>query len=167
MRKEVMLTVAALALTLVATGATAATNYDVIILAQTWPTTTCLEWRERDDSNTCNLRKVTSFGVHALVVPDGRVDSFSASAAIWTVHGIWPSKLGQKGPNNCRSDIDFNEGKLAPIISDLNRHWTNVHKNSGKYSFWEHEWSKHGTCAVDNPQLSDEFKYFSKGVQAE
>ena len=42
-------------------------------------------------------------------------------------------------------------------------HWTNVHANTKRFGFWKHEWEKHGTCAVDNPQLDTELKYFRKG----
>ncbi len=31
--------------------------YDMFIFAQTWPVTNCIEWKERNPDNTCNLRK--------------------------------------------------------------------------------------------------------------
>jgi hypothetical protein len=32
-------------------------NIDVILFTQAWPTTNCIEWKEKKDTNTCNLRK--------------------------------------------------------------------------------------------------------------
>ena len=63
-----------------------------------------------------------------------------------------------------RNDLPFNEKQLAPILDDLEEHWLNVRNGTGEYSFWEHEWLKHGTCAVQIPELNTEFKYFSKGI---
>ena len=43
-------------------------------------------------------------------------------------------------------------------------HWTNVHANSPKDGFWKHEWEKHGTCAMQLPQMDSELKFFEEGV---
>jgi len=32
-------------------------DYDLFIFAQNWPDTNCIEWKERDSNNTCNLRE--------------------------------------------------------------------------------------------------------------
>ena len=83
----------------------------------------------------------------------------------WTVHGLWPStNNGPKGPFNCNK-TPFNPSALEPIRSELDAKWTNVHKNSPKNDFWQHEWSKHGTCAMQLESLDTEFKYFSKGLE--
>ena len=34
------------------------TDYDLLIFAQSWPTTNCIEWKDRSKGNTCNLRKM-------------------------------------------------------------------------------------------------------------
>ena len=80
----------------------------------------------------------------------------------WTVHGIWPTKDKTMGPFHC-SNVKFDEAKIQPILEDLKQHWTNVRKNTETYNFWEHEWTKHGTCAIQLESLNDELKYFQQG----
>eukprot|EP00094_Tigriopus_californicus_P008842 TCALIF_08523-PA protein Name:"Similar to Ribonuclease Oy (Crassostrea gigas)" AED:0.17 eAED:0.17 QI:189/1/0.75/1/0.66/0.5/4/0/272 len=116
-------------------------HFDLLIFAQNWPTTNCIEWKERDKQNTCTI-------------PQG----------IWTVHGIWPTKNKTIGPNFCDRSKRFDPTRLAPILDDLEAHWTNVHANTGEYSFWKHEWEKHGTCAMELGPLDTEFKYFKQGI---
>jgi ribonuclease I len=38
-----------------------------------------------------------------------------------------------------------------------------VRLNGSKENFWSHEWTKHGTCALQLEPLNTELKYFSKG----
>ena len=40
--------------------------------------------------------------------------------------------------------------------------WPNLETSTPYYSFWEHEWFKHGTCASVIPSLDGELNYFSK-----
>ena len=83
----------------------------------------------------------------------------------WTVHGLWPSKFeSSQGPFNCNR-TPYRASVLDPILDKLNAQWTDVHQNGAKHDFWKHEWSKHGTCAMQLENFSDEFKYFSKGIQ--
>jgi ribonuclease T2 len=48
-------------------------------------------------------------------------------------------------------------------MTDLKERWADVHKNSPEGSFWEHEWLKHGTCAIRLEPLNTELKYFKQG----
>ncbi len=84
----------------------------------------------------------------------------SADEPRWTVHGLWPSRWADKHPHDCPGAA-FNGSALSGIKADLERYWTNVHKNGREDSFWEHEWNKHGTCAAAHiKQLDTEEKYF-------
>ena len=81
----------------------------------------------------------------------------------WTVHGIWPTKPGKKGPFDCDHSKPYNHGLIEPILPNLRLHWTNVRANTDEDNFWKHEWNKHGTCAMVLEPMNNEFKYFSKG----
>ena len=92
------------------------------------------------------------------------VDTFHCFTDRWTVHGIWPSvNKGPLGPFNCNNSIHFDPKSLEPIMDKLNVQWTDVHKNAQKDDFWKHEWTKHGTCAIQLEAINTELKYFSKG----
>lgn len=121
-------------------------NFDFLVFSQIWPITSCDIWEARDPSNTCFLPKEIG----------GR----------WTVHGVWPSlKSGPHGPFNCDNNYPFNPSMLNPIMDKLNAQWTDVHKNARKDDFWRHEWTKHGTCAMQLEPMNNELKYFSKGLE--
>lgn len=66
-----------------------------------------------------------------------------------TLHGLWPEDNDGSWPSTCTKE------KFDPqVVSDLGsdrffRLWPNVkasHHSKSYYSFWEHEWTKHGTC---------------------
>jgi len=75
-----------------------------------------------------------------------------------------PTKNGTEGPSYC-SGPAFNEHALDPIESKLEEDWTNVEMPTELYSFWKHEWEKHGRCASILPELNSELKYFKQGLE--
>lgn len=83
---------------------------------------------------------------------------------IWTIHGIWPTKLHTIGPAFCNKSATFDFKTLAPIESQLEQFWLNIEKGTPLDSLWRHEWQKHGTCAAQLPQLDTENKYFGQGL---
>lgn len=119
-------------------------DFDLLIFTQRWPITACHEWREQSAINICGL-------------PSPR--------NIWTIHGIWPTKLHTVGPAFCNKSAIFNATELEPIMQQLEQFWINVEKNKAFDSLWRHEWLKHGTCAASVLlQLNTENKYFGQGL---
>ncbi|XP_075224005.1 ribonuclease X25 isoform X2 [Lycorma delicatula] len=119
-------------------------EWDILLFVQRWPNTACMEWEEKDGKN-CTLPKKSGH---------------------WTIHGVWPTKLGTKGPTFCNGSLPFNDTALDDIKDDLNEYWTDVelggkHKKDG---FWRHEWVKHGTCASALETLNSEEKYFKQAL---
>ncbi|KAL5233883.1 hypothetical protein ACI65C_001293 [Semiaphis heraclei] len=132
-------------------------SWDILIFTQTWPNTLCYTWKSSNPAHTCNL---------------------PSDKNIWTVHGIWPTKLGTIGPGFCNKSLVFNPDLIYGIQDKLNQYWTDIEippKNTTegnssslenkKESIYFHEWQKHGTCAVVLPALGSEFKYFYQGIE--
>ncbi|XP_022690542.1 uncharacterized protein LOC111261365 isoform X1 [Varroa jacobsoni] len=66
----------------------------------------------------------------------------------WTIHGLWPSNE-YKGPLFC--DGEKFDGRLLNDIKDqLNQYWPSYTSTQDRFfTFWRHEWQKHGACAAD------------------
>lgn len=119
-------------------------EFDLLIFTQRWPITACYEWREKSSDHICGLPSPKN---------------------IWTIHGIWPTKLNTIGPSFCNKTAVFNVTELDPIEKQLEQFWINVEKNKPYDSLWRHEWLKHGTCAAAVlDQLNTENKYFGQGL---
>ncbi|XP_071454497.1 ribonuclease Oy [Hetaerina americana] len=119
-------------------------DWDILIFTQSWPTTVCLQWKEKYENHTC-------------LFPQNKNE--------WTIHGIWPTIYGTHEPGFCNSTWKFDENKIAPIEDELNTYWPNIQNGSSETSLWKHEWEKHGTCAASLPELNSELKYFQKGLE--
>ncbi|KAK9738893.1 Ribonuclease T2 family [Popillia japonica] len=118
------------------------TSWDYILYVQHWPITVCMQWMEKSANNNCTIPVNYQ----------------------WTVHGSWPTKIGTDGPQYCNSTWNFNRTVIEPIESELEQYWTNIEANTELESFWEHEWKKHGTCAVNLKTLNNEFNYFNEAI---
>ncbi|CAK9821107.1 Ribonuclease Oy [Anthophora plagiata] len=119
------------------------TDFDVLIFTQSWPKTVCFTWKESSASHTCTLPKDQNE---------------------WTIHGIWPSQYHKMGPQFCDKSKPFDAKALKDLQSELQEKWIDVEYGKESYSFWEHEWNKHGTCAAQLRQLDTEVKYFGEGL---
>ncbi|EFA09803.1 ribonuclease Oy [Tribolium castaneum] len=119
-------------------------DWDYIVYSQRWPITGCSQWKEKSPKNTCNLPQDNS---------------------TWVVHGLWPTKTGQKGPLFCPSALHFDPEQLRPVMKEMQDFWPNVEANTKPDSFWKHEWGKHGTCAASLPVLNSVINYFKKGLE--
>lgn len=117
-------------------------DWDFLIFTQHWPNTVCLSWNEKT----------------------GRGCNFPADTNMWSIHGIWPTRTNTEGPFFCNK-VHFNATLLEPIKDDLNKYWLDVEQGRPANDLWVHEWSKHGTCAMADPPLDTELKYFSQGLK--
>ena len=79
----------------------------------------------------------------------------SAPQSFWgtnfVIHGLWPQYSSGGYPSDCTSD-PFNDEVIANIGADtMNYYWPNVKSeptDPNYDSFWQHEWTKHGTCTT-------------------
>lgn len=60
--------------------------------------------------------------------------------------------------------MPFKPDALKSLKGELQEKWIDIEYGRESYSLWEHEWNKHGTCAVVLKQLNSEIKYFTKGL---
>lgn len=68
----------------------------------------------------------------------------------FVIHGLWPQYSDGGYPSNC-SDEPFSDDAVEAVgMSTMYEMWPNVQSDpsdSDYDSFWEHEWTKHGTCS--------------------
>uniref|UniRef100_D3TLW3 Ribonuclease n=1 Tax=Glossina morsitans morsitans TaxID=37546 RepID=D3TLW3_GLOMM len=121
-------------------------DWDLLIFTQQWPATTCYHWREQDKNHVCKLPNIKEF---------------------WTIHGIWPTKLGHMGPSFCNKTANFDINALQDIMERMNLFWPDIdgEESPQDHWLWKHEWLKHGTCAATLDQLNNEIKYFDQGLK--
>jgi len=69
----------------------------------------------------------------------------------FTIHGLWPQYADSTGyPSYCSSEVFDPNIPLNIGWDTMTEKWPDVQydENSADYdSFWEHEWTKHGTCS--------------------
>jgi len=74
----------------------------------------------------------------------------------FTIHGLWPQYLAGGYPATC-TDEAFDSNVPNQIGMDtMTTYWPNVKDSvddSDYDSFWEHEWTKHGTCTGLNQEV--------------
>lgn len=119
-------------------------HFDLLIFTQHWPYTTCLDWEEKRHGG---CRKI--------------------GEAKWTVHGLWPTQLHKMAPGFCNDSWPFEASNLEPIMSEMETYWPDVELRGDPNSLYEHEWIKHGTCAVAGklPGISTQQEYFTSGCR--
>jgi len=74
-----------------------------------------------------------------------------------SIHGLWPEG---SDCNYCTS-VAFNESSLsATTLAGMNKYWKSCAGGNSNLQFWEHEWSRHGTCSG-----LDQNTYFTTALQ--
>lgn len=110
-------------------------DFDYVIFRQIWPESTCM-------------------------FPETHSCSIARNISTWVVHGLWPSIKTEIGPAFCRK-IPFNSKAIEWLLPQLLEFWPNLYTDTPLDSFWEHEWTKHGTCAIGLPDIKTESDYFN------
>lgn len=64
----------------------------------------------------------------------------------WSVHGLWPEYSNSTWPQFCDPSRykELTPDVLAPFRDLMDKYWYACEGDS--FSFWQHEWNKHGTC---------------------
>jgi len=118
-------------------------HFDLLIFTQHWPYTTCLDWEEKRHGS-CN----------------------KIGRPAWSVHGLWPTQFHKIAPSFCNASWPFDVKVLEDIRGDMDTYWPDIELRDVPNSLWEHEWSKHGTCAVGQVDgVESEEQYFHTGCR--
>lgn len=111
-------------------------DFDYLVFRQIWPEASCMY----PGSHSCSIAK---------------------NISTWVVHGLWPSIRSHMGPQFCQK-IPFNFNNIKWLLPQLLEFWPNLYTDTPLDSFWEHEWTKHGTCAVGKVKdINTESDYFN------
>ena len=80
----------------------------------------------------------------------------------FTIHGLWPQYSTDGYPSYCSTEAFDSNVPTTIGMDTMTKYWPDVKysESSSNYdSFWEHEWTKHGTCS----QLS-QTDYFQDAI---
>lgn len=89
--------------------------------------------------------------------------AFNKNLNYLTLHGLWPSRAQSDNyPCDCTNE-QFDLSKVSDLEDRLNQYWPSLFGKDSQ-SFWAHEWTKHGTCSHDIPQLDGEYNYFKTAL---
>jgi len=118
-------------------------HFDLLIFTQHWPYTTCLDWEEKRHGSCSKIDRPA-----------------------WSVHGLWPTQFHKIAPSFCNTSWPFDVNVLEEIRGDMDTYWPDIELRDVPNSLWDHEWSKHGTCAVGQVDgVSSEEQYFHTGCR--
>jgi len=68
----------------------------------------------------------------------------------FTLHGLWPQYSSGGYPQDCSTEAYNSKSALAVGWNDMTKYWPEVEyavTDPDYTGFWEHEWTKHGTCS--------------------
>jgi ribonuclease T2 len=95
-------------------------DFDYFYLVRQWPATFCNE-------HFCSHRPPKSYA--------------------FTVHGLWPQRDDGTWPQFCDPGSDLDLDAIEDMLPELETVWPSW--SSDDATFWNHEWTRHGTCAED------------------
>ncbi|XP_067945955.1 ribonuclease Oy-like isoform X2 [Watersipora subatra] len=97
----------------------------------------------------------------AFCIQDQEECAFPKNISSWTVHGLWPS-VNESYPAGCNNSWSLNKSTIDPLLDEMRAKWPTLNFNpeATSWEFWEHEWSKHGTCAANVSMLHGPYNFF-------
>lgn len=109
--------------------AVSATDFDYFYLVRQWPATFCRE-------HTCRYME--------------------PHKGAFTIHGLWPDNGNGSWPEFCDRTSKLDMRGLADLQAAMQLYWPSFGMTN--VAFWQHEWSRHGTCS--SPWLKTQHEFF-------
>lgn len=80
------------------------------------------------------------------------------------IHGLWPTWRNGSWPQYCQPTPKqpWNYSQLTDLEPELQDRWSDT--GAVDTQWWQHEWDKHGTCAVGSPLISSQLQYFATSL---
>ncbi|CAM6081751.1 unnamed protein product [Calypogeia fissa] len=73
-----------------------------------------------------------------------------APKAVFGIHGLWPNYNDGSYPQSCGSE-SYDPQDVTDLLAEMDDDWGSLAcPSSDSENFWNHEWSKHGTCSGMN-----------------
>jgi len=121
-----------------------------------------------DLSSGCSTNYEFDYILLALQWPESFCETTKCIAHrdVWSIHGAWPQNTSGSWPQDCCFEKDFDVSKISSIRTELSQKWGSLKASGTSDEFWEHEWTKHGTCAMKAPLLKGELNYFKNALEA-
>ncbi|EGG20320.1 ribonuclease T2 [Cavenderia fasciculata] len=80
----------------------------------------------------------------------------------FTIHGLWPNNNNGTYPSFCKG-ASYSSSAIQDILVELDQDWPSLFALNNN-DFWDHEWTKHGTCSVVGP-ITDQYDYFAASIK--
>lgn len=116
--------------------------WEYFMLVTEWPQSAC------EQQNSTHQ--------HKCIIPD--------SVKGWVLHGLWPSTDHGRDPQFCQN-WPFDWSKVQDLNDKLVANWPNLFADTSKTSFWQHEYTKHGTCAASVHGFETEHEFFQMTLE--
>merc|ERR1711871_18285 len=85
-----------------------------------------------------------------------------AATKYFTLHGMWPSRIKDADTYPCQcTNKEFSQSEISDLATDMNQYWSSLKGHGGNVEFWDHEWTKHGTCSPQIDQGTNVHSYFN------
>ncbi len=78
----------------------------------------------------------------------------------YQIHGLWPQYNSDSYPINCIGP-SYTDITNTDLLNDMYRDWSNC--DDSTQSFWNHEWTKHGTCVYQQFGITEN-QYFQIAI---
>lgn len=82
-----------------------------------------------------------------------------ANTSVFTIHGLWPQYQNESWPEWCDPENKFDIDAVKDLLDQMNIEWPMLYMPD----FWQHEWDRHGTCALS--VFSSQHEYFESTLK--